>query len=810
MELVDATAAAAQGGAPTGAEAVAPPVYGQWAADRHRVPAPEELPRWLRDLNADARHRVAAGLGAEVVRANQEEYVDAAWAQVGDVLAANGLLDLARMMSIVVTRVHTKHVVGIDPLRALDLVAPALRRVLLGGATVHDLVRRSAMPGGFGTRDFRRLVSPRSAPLRLAARRAGLPLTRSGGVDLAPLGRAALGALAPDLRMVPDGLRGSRLPELVDTGRIALPPHERQLVEQLSGLVREHAGRLVGVVTPEIRVRPDLGRSGVLVDRHLRAVRQGAGRHADLASGLASIRAAAAAPVGPLGGHLVGFVLAQGGVAPVSLAADGATLSARLHDTTATVTVSAPQLEVPGPLLRPSVPPAVVAGPLVDAVMRERIRLSADLLPGTVRPGRTGTDAVRPLPQPEAAAHVGPGVATGSLLPVEALQVEALPIEALATDLGVTGQVVTVDAPLLVAAAVGAFAQSFTAARAASVVKTVPAPQPSPPLDITTLRDHLVEATRPTAMALRRAQARVTVQGRGLPGTGAGGVGDVTWAQLHPMSPIMVGPVLDRPLYLDLARFDQERFLPGAGQIPDDAITLLETNPRFVESFLVGANHELNRELLWRRYPTDRRGTPLRAFWDRGPGGRDIEPVHTWSPSGRLGSHGAGDADGALVLLVRGQLLRRYPHTVVYAAPATPDRRIDPAAAPVLPVFAGHLDPDIVFVGFALSAADATAGDGTMFVLQEQPTEPRFGLDVPRGDEQTGAPPTTWSDLTWGHVGVAPGGHFSVAAIDGSAARPLTEGSPTSVQFGKDAAHVAALTFQRPFRAAVHSSEVLD
>ncbi len=39
LELVDAPAAAAQGGAPSGAEAVAPPVYGQWAADRHRVPA---------------------------------------------------------------------------------------------------------------------------------------------------------------------------------------------------------------------------------------------------------------------------------------------------------------------------------------------------------------------------------------------------------------------------------------------------------------------------------------------------------------------------------------------------------------------------------------------------------------------------------------------------------------------------------------------------------------------------------------------------------------------------------------------------
>ena len=78
---------------------------------------------------------------------------------------------------------------------------------------------------------------------------------------------------------------------------------------------------------------------------------------------------------------------------------------------------------------------------------------------------------------------------------------------------------------------------------------------------------------------------------------------------------ILAAPEIDAPVYEYLAALAPERFLPGVGEIPDDAITLLETNPRFIESLLVGLNHEMNRELLWRGFPTDQRGTPLRRFW---------------------------------------------------------------------------------------------------------------------------------------------------------------------------------------------------
>ena len=46
--------------------------------------------------------------------------------------------------------------------------------------------------------------------------------------------------------------------------------------------------------------------------------------------------------------------------------------------------------------------------------------------------------------------------------------------------------------------------------------------------------------------------------------------------------------------------------------------------------------------------------------------------------SARLGTQLVGaELEGSLVLLVRGELLRRYPNAVVYAVPAAADGRLD-------------------------------------------------------------------------------------------------------------------------------------
>ena len=77
----------------------------------------------------------------------------------------------------------------------------------------------------------------------------------------------------------------------------------------------------------------------------------------------------------------------------------------------------------------------------------------------------------------------------------------------------------------------------------------------------------------------------------------------------------MAAPDLSEPTYHQLAAISHDWLLPGLDQLPADTTTLVAANREFIAAFLVGMNHELARELLWREYPTDQRGTYARQFW---------------------------------------------------------------------------------------------------------------------------------------------------------------------------------------------------
>ena len=131
-------------------------------------------------------------------------------------------------------------------------------------------------------------------------------------------------------------------------------------------------------------------------------------------------------------------------------------------------------------------------------------------------------------------------------------------------------------------------------------------------------------------------------------------------------------------MYEALRDLAPDLLLPGVERVPVDSATLLETNPRFIEAYMAGLNHEMSRELLWREYPSDFGATAFRRFWGAGgPGGSPEMPeVHRWAPNSAPGSHLlAGSGENQLVLLLRGELLRHYPETVIYAVPAIIDRK---------------------------------------------------------------------------------------------------------------------------------------
>jgi hypothetical protein len=106
---------------------------------------------------------------------------------------------------------------------------------------------------------------------------------------------------------------------------------------------------------------------------------------------------------------------------------------------------------------------------------------------------------------------------------------------------------------------------------------------------------------------------------------------------------------------------------------------------------------------------------------------------------------------------------------------------------------------DTTFVGFDLTGVELRQGDGWFFVLQEQPTEPRFGFDEFDGP---GAPPalqSSWSHATWQHTGTAPGRYLRITG------NPLAGVKIGDVRFVDHAAHLAAITIQQPMRVAAHA-----
>jgi len=286
-----------------------------------------------------------------------------------------------------------------------------------------------------------------------------------------------------------------------------------------------------------------------------------------------------------------------------------------------------------------------------------------------------------------------------------------------------------------------------------------------------------------------------------------------------PLDQVMDAPAFPQPMYEALRDLSQDYLLPGLEHVPPNTIQLLQTNAKFIESYMVGLNVEMGRELLWRDYPTDQRGTYFRQFWDTAAAGAppspDIrDPLHQWG-NRELGTTAAVGGD-KVVLLIRGELLRRYPNTVIYAV-----RAVGPVGARTLstvpqdevhPIFRGSLEPDITFIGFTLTPAEVVAGSGWFFVLQQQPTEPRFGLDDdPFGPGEDGKIPplNTWNDLNWAHIGSTPD---ALKAITHLSVKKVTL-KPTDLTekgtWARNAAHMAYITKQLPTRVAIHASEML-
>jgi hypothetical protein len=708
------------------------PLYGRWHALTQRLltkrdGTPADNPaNWVHKLNLDPRFRVAASFATDVVETNAETYMNYAWQQIGDVLAANQKirhLQLATEVSTVWYERHLTPLAAVNPERAFALSAPVAGRLVGGGSTIAFTQTKSLLPPVMTSIALRRVLRPGGRLTRL------LPFDATATTRnlLARINSGAVSAAPPK----------------------AVPP-AIPTVDQAAG-----AAHPAGVPTFILDL---LARYPWLPFAVL---------------GLALLLVVILLVVLPMPAALVAaFVVAGAGIALF-------VLLQRWRSTDAPAQAMTEANQTPAAVDRlPNNPNFVLADPKSSS-----------------RPAPGASDS-------PTAARFKTGLRDG-----------------------------------------------YTLLVAGKAAGQRPAPVP---LDLAGMTSVLIAGLNP----------RLTIPRRGL-----SFIGIPPWIREQigdDFNEVMAYPKIDLPMYEPLKDISIELFLPNISLIAPNSITLIETNQTFIESYMVGLNHEFARKLLWRTYPTDQRGSYFRQFWDvRGfidseglsedplkEKLYDIPELHRWGAASNLGDHNnraaPGESGAQAILVIRGELLKKYPTAVIFAQHAlwarnadgsidltqarlldqpTPDEEQNPPRTKIrTPLFEAKADPDIYFFGFDLPITEAKGQSGQnpnddagwFFVIKERPGEPRFGLELSRS-----GPLEVFDQLTWDDAlpGGAPGQFLSAGSLASVGLATVSDPNDPEIQQNADDRTVAAaapssarwayLLFRAPVLVAVHADEML-
>lgn len=273
------------------------------------------------------------------------------------------------------------------------------------------------------------------------------------------------------------------------------------------------------------------------------------------------------------------------------------------------------------------------------------------------------------------------------------------------------------------------------------------------------------------------------------------------------------------PLIWKLTAMGKGYVLPGAGKIAQDSVQEITVNNTFVAAYLLGANQEMARELIWREFPTSRARTFFRQFWDFGEElTPDIGEISAWTKRGLPSQVTGLTATGAALSVfgIRASLLSRYPNTRIYLAKGKWKRTgsvwsVEPDTSVVVEAtMGGSLGPDLLYLGFPIagtelrgerSLATNTAQPGYYLVFEEPSGEPRFGIAPGARPAQL----TSWDDLTWSSLTRGLSATFADSRVRLTNATGAIEGAT----WGANAAHMARATWRRPFRLLLHGDQIL-
>lgn len=667
---------------------IGPRIYAKGQRGTTTVPTGD----WFADLNLAPTNRVVGGLGTRVVAKDQEELMQAAWAQVGEIEKTNRELALAELARHLANSLHAR-LAEVEHGRLLQLARPLASRVRLdGGLTLAGQIARSATPD-----------SALSGAFRRGTRTTG-PIARR----LAPAERASVRQVVGDTRGLrdftrayanPDGIEGLSDEALQSLDPAALSaalhvPQPEALAAIKSATTRLSRGETLAtaVTTPARWREPNLEfRPGVAAtERIATAIRDRAaadrGRHVVASRWL--------------GGLAAGLAVTQ---------VEG---TAELHEVAVTlekrVTATAGHVRVPQPpIVAREVPtPSTAALILRSGAARGAREARSELS------GRAAGSLLGSITRPTAASN-------GDASERERLDRFRTPqATVLATWAERAAQVSVLDVRAELSALINAPA-------ALALAET---PQRN---TLNAGKQDILLRLDPNRTVVDAMRARLDTGALSFDAF-AGGL----------IRPIMAAPRFNRPMYEALDAYGREWLVPGLGKLPEpELVTVLSANDEFIEAFLVGLSDEMGRELLWREYPTDARGTYFYRFWE--PDKDELsEQIHRFAPS-KLGSHvtlGPPGESGIAVVVIRGEVVRRYPDLTVMALheqgsrddqgrPNLPEAPTGPPDA-VASLFHAMLPPDIMLAGLDITV-DTLREPGWWIVLAEHPQATRFRRQEP-------------------------------------------------------------------------------
>ncbi|MEO7061026.1 MAG: hypothetical protein ABI083_14990, partial [Lapillicoccus sp.] len=716
---------------------VGPRVYARGQRGQGTVPAGD----WFADLNLTVTHRVVAGLGTRVVAKDQEALMQAAWAQVGEIDQANRALYLAQVARHVAESLHARLTL-VDTGRFLQLTRPVAARMRIDGIglTVAGQTARSATPTAALTGAFRR-----------TARLTG-PVTKrlTGAERLSVATLVTVGDSARDFRRpyaAPDGVGGlsaialAGLDAAVVAGSVGITEGEvLARVGAASTRLTEGLTLATAVRTPSAWATPapDFSVGRAVATRVTEVVRSRI--PADASTDLVRSRF--------LGGLAAGLAASQVAgtevMVPIAVRIDRVVIDVTNRIGPVTTVTPATPVGPLGPVIRtvPRVAVTPTIGPHIRAIGSTSAigavnavgaigatgggqRSVADEMIRTGAAWRAGT-LTTVLSGPVAGRVVGPvrripvdiPAGDGGVQLTDAARIDRL-ITPQGTELATwLEQAVRVTNDDIRAQ----MAQLVTDVGVLDLALT-------PTLDtLSVTKAEVLQRLQPSRTVVDAIKGRLST----------GTIVPADWFQSTLVQPIMAAPRFNRPMYKALDDYNRDWLVPGLDQLKaDELVTLLSTNDEFTEAFLVGLSDEMGRELLWRSYPTDSRGTYFHRFWN--PSSDELrQPIHRFSP-GRLGSHvsiGPDVQSGRAVVVIRGEIVRRYPDLTVMALheanPAARDngRPILPEAPSGMPdaaptLFTAFLEPDIMLAGLDITT-DELRAPGWWIVISEHPQSTRF------------------------------------------------------------------------------------